>query len=214
YLMYTVLDTIIDLNFDIMDQLEETLVSLENEIFTNPNRELLEKIHEIKLEVIRMRRYISPIRDMTAGLLRSDSALIEQSTRIYLRDVHDHVLRIIESIETHREILASLLEIYLSSISGKLNEVMKVLTVFRSEEHTSELQSRENLVCRLLLEKKNLQKLMNSRGLPAREAAYQKLLIRVPWLLMVGGTTVPMLSLLGLLCERRKAERILPSTPP
>jgi magnesium transporter len=132
YLMYSVLDMIIDLNFDIMDQLEETLVSLEDEIFNSPSREVLEKIHAIKLEVIRMRRYISPIRDMTAGLLRSESALIEQSTRIYLRDVHDHVLRIIESIETHRDILASLLEIYLSSISSKLNEVMKVLTVFSS----------------------------------------------------------------------------------
>jgi magnesium transporter len=132
YLMYTVLDAIIDLNFDIMDQLEETLISLEDEIFRSPSREVLEKIHEIKLEVIRMRRYISPIRDMTAGLLRSESTLIGQNTRIYLRDVHDHVLRIMESIETHRDILASLLEIYLSSISSKLNEVMKVLTVFSS----------------------------------------------------------------------------------
>jgi magnesium transporter len=132
YLMYAVLDTIIDQNFDIMDQLEETLVSLEDEIFSNPTPALLEKIHEIKLEVIKMRRYISPIRDLTAGLLRSESELIDQSTRIYLRDVHDHVLRIIESIETHRDILSSLLEIYLSSISSKLNEVMKVLTVFSS----------------------------------------------------------------------------------
>jgi magnesium transporter len=132
YLMYTVLDTIIDLNFDIMDRLEETLISLEDEIFNSPSREVLEKIHEIKLEVIRMRRFISPIRDMTAGLLRSESALIEQNTRIYLRDLHDHVLRIMESIETHRDILSSLLEIYLSSISSKLNEVMKVLTVFSS----------------------------------------------------------------------------------
>ena len=87
---------------------------------------------EIKLEVIRMRRFISPVRDLTAGLLRSESELIDPSTRIYLRDVHDHVLRIIESIETHRDILSSLLEIYLSSISSRLNEVMKVLTVFSS----------------------------------------------------------------------------------
>lgn len=132
YVMYTVLDTIIDLNFDIMDQLEETLVSLEDDIFSNPNPALLEKIHEIKLQVIRMRRYISPIRDLTAGLLRSESELIHPNTRIYLRDVHDHVLRIIESLETHRDILSSLLEIYLSSISSRLNEVMKVLTVFSS----------------------------------------------------------------------------------
>jgi magnesium transporter len=132
YLMYTVLDTIIDQNFDIMDQLEERLVSLEEEIFTNPGPELLGKIHEIKLEVIRMRRYIAPIRDLTAGLLRSESELMDERTRIYIRDVHDHVLRIIESIETHRDIISSLLEIYLSSISSRMNEVMKVLTVFAS----------------------------------------------------------------------------------
>lgn len=132
YLMYAILDAIIDQNFEIMDQLDETLISLEDQIFSNPNPILLSRIHEIKMEVIKMRRYIAPIRDLTAGLLRSESELIEESTRIYLRDVHDHVLRIIESIETHRDILSSLLEIYLSSISSKLNEVMKVLTVFAS----------------------------------------------------------------------------------
>lgn len=132
YLMYALLDTIIDLNFEIMDQLEETLITVEAEIFSQPSPELLEKIHGIKLEVIRMRRFISPVRDLTAGILRSESELIDLDTRIYIRDVHDHVLRIIESIETHRDILASLLEIYLSNISSRLNEVMKVLTVFSS----------------------------------------------------------------------------------
>ncbi len=132
YLLYTILDTIVDLNFDIMDQLEETLTSLEDEIFSNPTPAALGKIHEIKREIIKMRRYISPIRDLLAGLLRSESELIDKSTYIYLRDVHDHVLRIIESLETHRDILSGLIEIYLSSISTKMNEVMKVLTVFAS----------------------------------------------------------------------------------
>ena len=132
FLMYAILDTIIDQNFEIMDQLEETLVALEDEIFSNPTRDLLERIHEVKLEVIKIRRYISPVRDLSAGLLRSESDLISDNTRLYIRDVHDHVLRIIESIETHRDILSSLLEIYLSSMSSKLNEVMKVLTVFAS----------------------------------------------------------------------------------
>jgi magnesium transporter len=132
YVMYSVLDMVIDQNFDIMDKLEDSLIALEDDIFRQPTPALLERIHAIKLEVIRMRRYVSPIRDLTAGLLRSESELIDHSTRIYLRDVHDHVLRIIESIETHRDILSSLLEIYLSSINSKLNEVMKVLTVFAS----------------------------------------------------------------------------------
>lgn len=132
YLMYTILDTIVDQNFTILDQLEDTMASLEDEIFSNPNPSVLEKIHDIKREIIKMRRYVSPIRDLIAGLLRSESELIDKSTHIYLKDVHDHILRIIESIETHRDILSSLIEIYLSSISSKMNEVMKVLTVFAS----------------------------------------------------------------------------------
>ncbi|MEZ5503447.1 MAG: magnesium/cobalt transporter CorA [Halioglobus sp.] len=132
YLMYTILDMIVDLNFDIMDQLEETLTSLEDEIFSNPTPAALGKIHEIKREIIKMRRYISPIRDLLAGILRSESAMVDPTTHIYLRDVHDHVLRIIESLETHRDILSGLTEIYLSTISSKMNEIMKVLTVFAS----------------------------------------------------------------------------------
>jgi len=132
YLMYTILDTIVDLNFDIMDQLEETLTLLEDEIFSNPTPAALGKLHEVKQEIIKLRRYISPIRDLLAGLLRSESELIDESTHIYLRDVHDHVLRIIESLETHRDMLSGLTEIYLSSITSKMNEIMKVLTVFAS----------------------------------------------------------------------------------
>jgi len=132
YLMYSILDTIVDLNFDIMDQLEETMTLLEDEIFSNPTPAALEKIHDIKREMVLMRRYISPIRDLLGGLLRSESEIIDEHTYIYLRDVHDHVLRIIESLETHRDILSGLIEIYQSSISTKMNEVMKVLTVFAS----------------------------------------------------------------------------------
>ena len=130
YLMYTLLDTIVDQNFGVLDQLDETLAALEDDIFTDPTPQMLEKIHQIKLEVIKMRRYVSPVRDLSANLLRNESELINPSTHIYLRDVHDHVMRIIESIETHRDILSSLLDIYLSSVSSKLNEVMKLLTVF------------------------------------------------------------------------------------
>ena len=130
YLMYSLLDTIVDQNFNILDQLDETLAALEDDIFSDPTPQMLEKIHQIKLEVIKMRRYITPVRDLSANLLRNESDLIHPSTHIYLRDVHDHVMRIIESIETHRDILSSLLDIYLSSVSSKLNEVMKILTIF------------------------------------------------------------------------------------
>jgi magnesium transporter len=132
YLMYAILDNIVDQNFHLLDKLEESLSDLEDQIFTSPGPSVLNEIQGIKREIINMRRYISPVRDLVGGLLRSESGLIDSTTHIYLRDVHDHILRIIESLETHRDVLSSLLDIYLSSINSKMNEVMKVLTVFAS----------------------------------------------------------------------------------
>jgi magnesium transporter len=132
YLMYAILDNIVDQNFDLLDRLEETLAELEDQVFTRPDPSVLNDIQGVKREIINMRRYLSPVRDLLGGLLRSESELIDSTTHIYLRDVHDHILRIIESLETHRDVLSSLLDIYLSTINSKMNEVMKVLTVFAS----------------------------------------------------------------------------------
>lgn len=132
YLAYVVLDTIIDNNFILMDVLDEAITSLEDSLLNEPTIVTLNEIQKIKRELIAIRRYLSPVRELMTGLLRSESNLIQESTQIYFRDVSDHVIRVIELIESYRDILSGLLDIYVSSVNNKMNEVMKVLTVFAS----------------------------------------------------------------------------------
>jgi len=133
YLAYAILDSIIDQCFTLIDSLDETIGALEDELLTEePTKQTLNTIQKLKREIITIRRNVSPIRELMAAMLRSESALIHEKTHIYLRDVSDHAIRVIESVELHRDILSGLLEIYISSVSNKMNEVMKVLTVFAS----------------------------------------------------------------------------------
>jgi len=132
YLMYTILDTIVDQNFILMDTLDDSVTSLEDKVYSDTSQNILYAIQRLKREVISIRRNVSPIRELLAGLLRSDSELIHESTHLYLADVSDHTIHIIESIESYRDILSGLIEIYISNVSNKMNEVMKVLTVFAS----------------------------------------------------------------------------------
>jgi len=133
YLAYAILDTIVDQNFTLMDALDDAITSLEENILTaDPTQENLYTIQKLKRDVITIRRHISPVRELMAGMLRSDSELIHEKTYLYLRDVSDHSIRIIELIESYRDILSGLLDIHISSASNKMNEIMKVLTVFAS----------------------------------------------------------------------------------
>ena len=133
YLTYTILDTIIDQNFIALDALDETVTELEDSLLEfEPTRDALYGIQRLKKQIIDMRRHLSPVRELMAAMLRSESQLIDQKTHIYLRDVSDHVIRVIESIELYRDTLTVLLDIYLSSVNNKMNQIMKVLTVFAS----------------------------------------------------------------------------------
>ncbi len=132
YLTYAILDTVVDQNFVLMDALDESINALEDELFTHPTPKVLTGIQLLKREIIGIRRNTSPVRELMAGLLRSESELISEYTRLYLRDVSDHTIRVMELVESYRDILSGLLDIYLSSVSHKMNEVMKVLTVFAS----------------------------------------------------------------------------------
>ena len=133
FLTYSILDAIIDQNFALIDSLDETITVLEDQLLAGqPDATTLNGIQRLKREIVSIRRYVSPIRELINGMLRSESDLIEERTHIYLRDVSDHAIRIIESIELHRDIVSGLLDIYISSISNKMNQVMKVLTVFAS----------------------------------------------------------------------------------
>src|SRR5690554_7463058 len=105
-----------------------------------------------------MRRSVFPLREAVNQFEKSEAPYIHKETKLFIRDLYDHTLQVIESITVLKESVNGLLDLYMSSLSNKMNNVMKVLTIvstiFRSEEHTSELQSRPHLVCRLLLEKK------------------------------------------------------------
>lgn len=133
YLTYTILDTIVDQNFILIDSLNGAINELEENLLVSvPSQDMLINIQRLKREVIGMRKHISPLRELMTAMLRTESNLIDEKTTIYLRDVSDHVLRVIESVDVCREVLTGLLDIYLSSVSNKMNEVMKVLTVFAS----------------------------------------------------------------------------------
>lgn len=133
YLMYAILDTVVDQYFLLIDDLDEDVTTLEDDLLTSdPSQEQLNTIQKLKREIITAKRFISPTRELMAGVLRCETELVTEKTHIYLRDVSDHAIRVIELIESYRDILSGLLDIYLSSLSNKMNEVMKVLTVFAS----------------------------------------------------------------------------------
>jgi len=132
YLAYAVLDVIVDSYFKLQDRLDEIVESVEDELLNHPGTQTLAKIQRIKRELIYVRRAVAPLREMLNAVLRSDSPLIQDATQIYFRDINDHVLRITETMDSYREMATALLEIYISSVSNKTNEIMKVLTVFAS----------------------------------------------------------------------------------
>ena len=133
YLAYSILDTIVDQNFLLLDHLDDAINVLEEQLLVSePTKVTLNKIQKLRREIISIRRHVAPVRELMAEMLRCESQLIDESTFIYLRDVSDHAIRVIESIELYRDILTGLLDIYVSSVNNKMNEVMKVLTVFSS----------------------------------------------------------------------------------
>ncbi|MBC7773523.1 MAG: magnesium/cobalt transporter CorA [Pyrinomonadaceae bacterium] len=129
YLAYALLDAVIDGYFPTLEQLGERIESLEEEVVLNPKDDLVHRIHATKRELLTLRRAIWPARDAINTLLRDPNPLIRDETRLYLRDCHDHVIQVIDMMETYRELGSDLMDIYLSSLSNRLNSVMKVLTM-------------------------------------------------------------------------------------
>jgi len=130
YLAYALLDVVVDQFFLFQDAMDLVFEELEDELMTEPTPETLKTIQRIKREMIYLRRGVSPLREMLGELLRSETYLIQERTKVYLRDVYDHAIRVTEAMESYRDLIAGMLDIYLSSVSNKLNETMKVLTVF------------------------------------------------------------------------------------
>ena len=129
YLAYTLVDAIVDYYFVILEKLGERIELLEEELVAHPRTETLKEIHTLKREMIFLRKAVWPLREVISSLQRGESPLVQKTTGIYLRDVYDHTIQVIDTIETFRDILSGVLDIYLSSVSNRLNSVMKVLTI-------------------------------------------------------------------------------------
>jgi magnesium transporter len=130
YLAYSLIDAMIDGFFPVLEDYGERIESLENEVVSSPTPQTLEKIHQIRRELLMLRRAIWPQRESINALIRDANPLISHDVQIYLRDCYDHAIQVLDMVETYRELASSLMDVYLSSISNRMNEVMKVLTVF------------------------------------------------------------------------------------
>ena len=129
YLAYCLVDTIVDNYFLILENLGEKIELLEEELVVHPTTTTIQEIQKFKNEMILVRRVVWPLREVISGLGRKESPLIKETTEIYLRDVYDHTVQVMDTIEVYREMLSGMLDIYLSSVSNRLNSVMKVLTI-------------------------------------------------------------------------------------
>ena len=130
YLAYALLDAVVDNYFAILERLGDKIEDMESELVGNPNQKILQAIHHLKGDVIFLRKSVWPLREVVSGLERGESKLIKKPTRVFFRDVYDHTIQVIDNVETSRDMVSGMLDIYLSSISNRMNEVMKVLTIF------------------------------------------------------------------------------------
>ena len=129
YLAYALIDLIVDHYFVILEEFGEQVEFLEDEVVSRAVPATLQTVHRLKNQMILLRRSLWPLREVIARLDRRESPLIQDATGVYFKDVYDHTIIAIDTVETYRDILSGLLDIYLSSVSNRLNEIMKVLTI-------------------------------------------------------------------------------------
>lgn len=129
YLLYALVDALVDEFFPVLEKYGERIEELESEVVLQPTPETIQEIHRIKRELLLLRRTAWPEREVINALQRDDSDFIRAETQVFLRDVYDHTIQVIDMIETYRDLASGLLDVYLSSASNRLNEVMKVLTI-------------------------------------------------------------------------------------
>lgn len=129
FLVYALMDNVVDNYFAIFETFGERIETLQDSLIAKPTSESLQVLHALKREMLFLRKSVWPLREVVSAMQRGDSPLIQNETRTYLRDVYDHTIHVIDTIETYRDMLSSMLDIYLSSLSNRLNEVIKVLTI-------------------------------------------------------------------------------------
>ncbi len=129
YLFYVLIDSIVDYYFIILEKIGDYLEEVEEKVVTQPEKETFNELNKLKRELIFLRKSVWPLREVISGLERGDSSLIERGTRIFLRDVYDHTIQVIDTVETFRDIVSGMHDTYLTSITNRTNEIMKVLTI-------------------------------------------------------------------------------------
>lgn len=129
YLAYALIDAVVDHYYIVLEEMGNRVEELEDILVQHPQPEDLQTIHELKRQLVYMRKVTWPLREVIGGLERDETTLIKKETKIYIRDLYEHTIQVIDTVETFRDMVSGLLDIYLSSISNKMNEVMKVLTI-------------------------------------------------------------------------------------
>ncbi len=129
YLAYSLMDEVVDHYFTVLERLEEEISVMDDVLLDGSDPRVLKQLHALKRTIIPVRKSVWPLREVISILEKSDSRIIKKSTKPYLRDVYDHTIQVIETVEVYRDMLSGMLEVYLSSVSNKTNDIMKVLTV-------------------------------------------------------------------------------------
>ncbi len=130
YLLYALMDAIVDNYFNLMETMGEKIEELEENLFSEkPNKDLIHEIHGLKREILKIRRAVYPLREVVNQIDKVDPTLITEKTQLYIRDLYDHVIQVSESIDIQRELIWSLMDMHMTTISNRMNEVMKVLTI-------------------------------------------------------------------------------------
>lgn len=129
YLCYALIDTVVDHYFKVIEQIGDEIEEIEDRLFEDEDDNLLQQVHDIRRKVVLFRKSIWPLRDALNTAIRDESELISDNTKLFLRDVYDHMIQVIDNVENYRDVVLSLHDLYMSNMSNKMNEVMKVLTI-------------------------------------------------------------------------------------
>lgn len=129
YLAYALIDAVVDAYFPVLEHIGDRLEMLEERILADKEEGTLEELHGLKRDLTTLRRYVWPLREMLASLLRLESPLMDEETKVHLRDAQDHAIQLLDIVDSSRDVSSSLMDLYLTMVSNRMNEVMKVLTI-------------------------------------------------------------------------------------
>lgn len=129
YLAYCLIDAVVDSYFVVLEHFGDEMEKMEDSLVGNPKQEIIRRLYDLKRQMIYLRKAVWPMRDMVNNIERSESELMTPPTLVYLRDAHDHIVRVIDTVETYRDLISGMIDLYMTSQSNRMNEVMKTMTI-------------------------------------------------------------------------------------